>query len=47
MIRLDHFVIQIDNNFERLTELKEAIEPMGVPLQTWSCGDFFDDGYSC
>ena len=39
MIRLDHFVINIDNDMEKLTELKQRIEPLGYPFEpTWGKG---------
>ncbi|MCG1012289.1 hypothetical protein JT739_06715 [Tepidanaerobacter sp. GT38] len=39
MIRLDHFVINIDNDIKRLKELKRQIEPLGFPFEpTWGKG---------
>ena len=39
MIRLDHFVINIDNDMKRLKELKRHIEPLGFPFEpTWGKG---------
>lgn len=39
MIRLDHFVINIDNDMEKLKELKKRIEPLGYPFEpTWGKG---------
>ena len=39
MIRLDHFVVNIDNDMEKLKELKKRIEPLGYPFEpTWGKG---------
>ncbi|HEY8392734.1 MAG TPA: hypothetical protein VIL83_08415 [Capillibacterium sp.] len=39
MIRLDHFVINIDNDLGKLKELKRQIEPLGFPFEpTWGKG---------
>ena len=39
MVRLDHFVVNIDNNMEKLKELKKQIEPLGYPFEpTWGKG---------
>ena len=39
MIRLDHFVLNIDNDMQKLKELKERIEPLGFPFEpTWGKG---------
>ena len=32
MIRLDHFVVNIDNDLKKLKELKKQIEPLGFPF---------------
>ena len=39
MIRLDHFVVNIDNDVEKLKALKRQIEPLGYPFEpTWGKG---------
>ncbi|MGI5860031.1 MAG: hypothetical protein ACOX8P_12080 [Tepidanaerobacteraceae bacterium] len=39
MIRLDHFVVNIDNDMGKLKELKKQIEPLGYPFEpTWGKG---------
>lgn len=39
MIRLDHFVLNIDNDMEKLMKLKKQIEPLGYPFEpTWGKG---------
>ena len=39
MIRLDHFVVNIDNDLKKLKELKKQIEPLGFPFEpTWGKG---------
>lgn len=39
MIRLDHFVINIDHDMEKLKALKKQIEPMGFPFEpAWGKG---------
>lgn len=39
MIRLDHFVLNIDNDIEKLKILKKQIEPLGYPFEpTWGKG---------
>jgi len=39
MIRLDHFVINIDNDMEKLKALKNRIKSMGFPFEpTWGKG---------
>lgn len=39
MVRLDHFVINIDNDMEKLKDLKKQIEPRGFPFEpTWGKG---------
>ncbi len=39
MIRLDHFVVNIDNNESKLEELKKVIEPLGYPFEPkWGKG---------
>jgi len=39
VIRLDHFVLNIDNDMQKLKELKERIEPLGFPFEpTWGKG---------
>ncbi|NLM21982.1 MAG: hypothetical protein GX207_09600 [Peptococcaceae bacterium] len=36
MTRLDHFVLNIDNDMKKLKELKKQIEPLGYPFEpTW------------
>lgn len=39
MTRLDHFVVNIDNDMGKLKELKRWIEPLGFPFEpTWGKG---------
>jgi len=39
MTRLDHFVVNIDNDLEKLKRLKKQIEPLGYPFEpTWGKG---------
>ena len=39
MVRLDHFVLNIDNDMEKLKRLKKQIEPLGYPFEpTWGKG---------
>src|SRR5690554_1142616 len=39
LIRLDHFVVNIDNDVEKLKALKRQIEPLGYPFEpTWGKG---------
>lgn len=39
MVRLDHFIVNIDNDMGKLTELKKQIEPLGFPFEpTWGKG---------
>lgn len=39
MVRLDHFVINIDNDMKKLIELKKQIAPLGIPFEpTWGKG---------
>lgn len=39
MIRLDHFVLNVDDDMEKLNDLKKQIEPLGYPFEpTWGKG---------